>query len=305
MKVLITGGTGFIGTHLNEFLNSNCYSTRIFDINGNSQFYDVDFTGWDLIIGDVSNYVEVMHAAEKCDVIVHLASALGTDYLINQPHFTVQSNIIGTLNVLDVAKATGAKVIYLSLLPDWNNPYMITKNAASKFCQMYFTEFGVKTIVLRGTHIYGERQKSAPVRKAVPNFVLAALKNKPIQIYGSGDQLMDLLYVKDTVKAIVSAINTPLAIGQAIELGSGVGISVITLARKIITLCDSSSTIEFIGPRPGEPSSLKSFIPANTQNQSSILGFVPQTSLDQGLIQTINWYRDLLSKNGGKYACFT
>jgi UDP-glucose 4-epimerase len=304
MKALVTGGAGFIGTHLLEYFANTGIAARIFDTNIINQHFNFDFSAWDKTIGNIENYSEVLLAANDCEVIFHLASALGTDFLVYRPQLAVQTNITGTLNVLNAAKQTGALVVYLSLLPDWNNSYMITKNAAAKFCQMYFQEFGVKTVVLRGSHIYGERQKWAPVQKAVPNFILSALKNEALKIFGSGEQLMDLLYVKDAVQAIAHAANIPDAIGQTIELGSGIGISVSELARKIIELCNSSATLDFIEHRIGEPNSPAAFVPANTQQQSNILGFTPHTNLEVGLLQTIKWYREIALAKGGENASF-
>lgn len=295
MKALITGGAGFIGTHLAEHLSAKGFEITIFDILDNDCYFDFDFSSYQRVRGDVENYPDLEKAAYGCDVIFHLAGLLGTDFLIERAEAAVQTNIIGTLNVLEAARANKALVVYLSLLPDWDNPYMITKNAAAKFCQMYYREFGLKTIVIRATHIYGERQRWEPVRKAVPNFIIAALQQKPLTIYGSGEQLMDLLYVKDAVQAIASSIERPAAIGNSIELGSGEQVRVTQLARTIIDLCGGASILEFEGKRPGEPHIPDAYYPADTTQQKKVLGFVPSTTLLSGLQKTIGWYRRIIS----------
>ena len=294
MKALVTGGAGFIGSHLVEYLARKGVKVKIFDATTDKKYFDFNLSSWDIVRGNIENYSEILQAADNCEVIFHLAGVLGTDFLVQRPKIAVQSNIFGTLNILDVARVTGSIVVYLSVLPNWNNSYMITKNAAAKFCQMYFQEFGVKTVILRGVHIYGERQKWKPIRKALPNFIVSALQNRPLGIYGNGNQLMDLLYVEDVVEAISRAAEVSMALGQTIELGSGIGVKVIDLAKKIIELCSSSSRLRFDGPRIGEPDTPAAFTPANIQQQVKILGFMPKISLDDGLIQTIEWYKRIL-----------
>lgn len=299
MKALVTGGAGFVGSHLVEYLAQNGVQVRIFDSTDKNKFFDFDLSRWDVRRGHIEDYTALFQAAQGYDVIFHLAGVLGTDYLVPQAKLAVQSNIMGTLNVLDVARLTGALVVYFSLLPDWLNSYMITKNAAAKFCQMYFQEFGVRTVVLRGVHIYGPRQKWAPVRKAVPYFIVSALRNQPLEVYGSGNQLMDLLHVNDAVTGIARAAQVPAAIGRSIQFGSGIGVKVVDLAQKIIELCGSSSEIHINGPRPGEPDTPTAFVPANTRQQTELLDFAPTLSLDEGLKMTIDWYRKALSKSNG------
>lgn len=291
MKALITGGAGFIGSHLVEQLSTSGVPVRIFDINETDHCFEFDLSRYDFVKGDVRNEIELLKAAEDCDTIFHLAGVLGTDILVQHPKLAVHVNILGTLNVLDVARKTGATIVYPSLLPDWNSPYMITKHAAAKFCQLYFEEYGTKVIVLRVTHVYGERQKWMPIRKAIPTFIVSALQNEPLRIYGTGKQLMDLIYVEDAVMAMIKAAETPNAIGSSLELGSGIGTRVVDLASGIIELCHSKSRLKFVGHRPGEPDSSDAFVPADIGRLATVLGISPRVDLQVGLDRTITWYR--------------
>jgi len=296
MRVLITGGAGFIGSHLAEYLRSLDIEVFIFDKSDHHLCSDFPMENFTFIEGDVQDKLSVDRAVENCDVIFHLAGVLGTDFLVGFPELAVKINTLGTINVLNAARNSGATLLYLSLLPEWNNPYMITKHAGERFCNMYYNEFGVPTIVARATHIYGPRQKWHPVKKAVPTFIMNALRGEPLKVYGTGEQLMDLLYVVDAAKALWECVESRKTIGQTLELGSGKGISVISLAKMIIELCKSDSKIEYEEMRPGEPNTPDSFAPANIDLLNSLLGFEPKVDLQMGLEQTIDWYRRLVQK---------
>lgn len=298
MKALVTGGAGFIGSHLVEFLESQDWEVRIYDtFSGRNQF-DFDVVSRDFISGDVRDSKKLSDAAVGCKVIFHLAGSVGTDYLVNQPTLAVTSNIIGTLNVLETAKASGARVIYLSVLPNWPNSYMITKKAAEAFCSMYHKEFDTQVTVFQAAHIYGPRQCWRPAQKAVPNFISQALLDMPISIYGTGHQLMDLLHVSDACHVLYQAAIEERSVGSMMELGSGSSISVIDLVSWIIEECGSSSNIQFLGKRPGEPLSDESFQPANISLLQGLLGFTPQISFTAGFRSTIEWYREQVVSKG-------
>jgi len=291
LKALITGGAGFVGSYLAEHLRAIGIEVTIFDIYQNEYYFDFRPKDFNLVNGDILDNLLLKEAAKGCDVIFHLAGLLGTDYLVYLPEQAVRVNIHGTINVLNVARDNNATVIYLSLLPQWNNSYMITKNAAEQFCSMYNQELGVKTIVVKATHIYGGRQKWHPVGKAVPNFIITAIEGKPLAIYGSGSQLMDLIHAKDAALALANCIDNQPIIGKSIELGTGDGISVANVARKIISLCSSNSVLKFTDMRAGEPHHAGAFTPANTGQMKSLLNFTPKIDLDKGLSDTIEWYR--------------
>lgn len=291
MKALITGGVGFVGSHLAEYLRTVGVDVCIFDNYSNKCSFDFEPHGFNFVNGDILDNLLLKKAAKDCNVIFHLAGLLGTDYLIDFPEQAVRVNILGTINVLNVARDNDATVVFLSLLPQWHNPYMVTKNAAEQFCKIYSNELSTKTIVLKATHIYGGRQKWYPVVKAVPNFILSALEGRPIPIFGSGNQLMDLIHVNDAVRALASCANNQKIIGKSVELGTGVGISVENVAKRIISLCSSNSEIQFLGGRQGEPQLANAFTPANTVQLKTLLNFTPEMDLNTGLSETINWYR--------------
>ena len=293
MKILITGAAGFIGTHLAKTIieNGNNY-IRLFDVKDiNLEKYPTNRVVNDIFIGDIRSYKSIKKALNNIDTVFHLASLLGTDYLVKYPEKAVKVNTIGTLNLLRAANEENIRVIYLSLLPDWNSPYMVSKHAAEKFCLMYHEEYNLSTTIFRASHIYGEYQKWKPARKAIPNFIMSALRNRDIKIYGSGNQLMDLLYVGDATNAIYRITSLEESFGQTYELGTGIGYRVIDVANMIIKLCNSKSKIIYKGKRPGEPVDEESFKPAQIDKLQNAIGNFIQFNIEEGLTKTINWYK--------------
>lgn len=298
MKALVTGGAGFIGSHLGDSLQMDGIVTTVLDIAQPQDAWRL--TGWKgaYVCGDVRDLGSLREAAKGCTTIFHLAGLLGTDALISTPHDAVTTNVLGTLNVLQVASEVDATVVHTSLIPDWSNSYMITKQAASKFCQMYSREFSARVIDLRLTHVYGPRQMWAPVRKVIPTFLRSALLNHPVEVYGSGMQLLDLLYVADAVRAIRAAAIETAAVGQSIEVGSGQAHTLLSLAELAITNLRSESPIVRLGRRSGEPEDLSEFRSADTRGQRALLKFRPEVRLASGLASTVLWLKTNIEREG-------
>lgn len=289
MKILITGGKGFIGSHLVDALLKQDHYVTIFD----RSTHPTDYIGWEdvtQIQGTTEDIEQLSRAVSTTDYVFHLAGVLGTSETIDDIYSTVQANIIGSLNMLEILRKYRKSGLDITIGGiEWLNPYAITKLAAEKFSLMYAKEFGLNIKVVRGLNTYGSRQKHTPVKKAVPNFILNALQNKPIEIYGDGEQIVDLVYVGDLVEVMIRAMNYNGNIFHAIDAGTGKKITVNVLAETIIRLTDSKSKIHHIPMRRGEP--LHSITLANTDTLKE-LNYIPSTPLEDGLIATIDWYRE-------------
>lgn len=284
-KILVVGGSGFIGLHLIELLNSlKKYSVAIYDLK------EPKFTNFKvkLIKGDVLDYQRLAQAVKENDIIVGLDGLLGTNETFDNILEVAKINILGAINVFEASRLYNKKVIYLSLTNNWLNPYTITKQAGNKFAQMYFHQFGTKIAVLRGLNVYGEYQKYNRVKKIIPQFAVKALLGEPVVIYGNGEQKVDLIDAKDVARAIIMAMENSKAYGQVIDIGTGKAKRVIDVANLVIKLAKSKSKILFKPVRRGEPKD--SITVADTKLALSILGFKPKTSLEEGLGRTIDWY---------------
>jgi UDP-glucose 4-epimerase len=293
-KILVTGGKGFIGSHLVDSLLKQNHNVTTFDHSKKK----VHYNGWDKvkhIQGSILDEKLINLAIAKSDYTFHLAGILGTSETLENIRPVVESNIIGTLNVLDALKKHNKQGLVITIGGiNWLNPYAITKLAAEKFCLMYIKEFNVDVKIVRGLNTYGSRQKEKPVKKAVPNFIINALQNRPIEIYGDGNQIVDLVYIGDLVEVMIRAMKSKKKIHHVIDAGTGIGITVNDLANMIIQLARSSSKIEHLPMRKGEPEQSVTIGNVDTLKE---IKYSPSTPVKEGLNKTISWYKNnLLSK---------
>ncbi len=275
--VCVTGSSGFIGYHLvNELLKKFDKVIR-YDISHGKSILDEE---------------KVMSTIKSCDFVFHLAGMLGTHELVDNSVEATKVNVIGTLNILNACKKHKANLIFASKPNCWLNTYSITKIACEHFIQMYEIEHGVKSIVVKWFNVYGSGQKlyeEVGYRKFIPTAIVNALKDKPIEIYGNGEQTMDLIHIKDTVEATLALIdNWDKTKGETYEIGSGKEISVNDCAEMIISLTKSKSKIRHIPMRKGELKNSK--IRAHLKDIKPF--WKPKVSLEEGLSSTIDYYRE-------------
>lgn len=286
--ILITGGAGFIGTNLLLFLQASYPQTRLISFDIAEPLFPVEDVTY--IHGDVRSLPHLRKVARGAEKIFHLAAELGTHETFINPDTTNEVNIGGTVTVLEAAREFSSAVFVASKPNVWLNPYSISKAAAEQYALLYAREYGVKVTVGRWFSVYGPYQYIRKYQKAVPTFIYRALTNQDIPVYGDGTQKADFLHVKDAVRA-ADFILQKEQFGTVVEIGTGKGVSPNDLAALIVKLTNSSSRITHQPMRQGETS--HSEIIADTETAAS-LGFAPKVDLDQGLIQTIGWYQDML-----------
>lgn len=286
-KVLVLGGSGFIGSHLVELLQKNKYKTHIFDLAEPKGF---SFLG-EFHKGSIVDYqsLESSVALIKPNAIFDCSGVLGTAETFNYIETAVDVNIKGTLNVLEIGRKYDIPTIYIGLTNKWLNPYTITKTAAERFCMMYAKEFKMKVAVLKGLNAYGPRQHIYKVRKIGPTFIVAALENKPIIINGNGIQVVDMIHATDLAEMMLRIYEKGTCWGMSIDGGTGIPMTVNEVAQKIIKLTGSKSKIIHKKMRRGEPE--MSVTLANPADVKQYLDFYPQISFEEGMKQTIAWYR--------------
>ena len=214
IKALVTGGSGFIGSHIVEELERLKYDVTIYDI-AEPKFE----TKAKFIEGDIVEFA--LPKSKQYNVIFHCAGMVGTETLFANPYHAESVNVLGTIAVLDWAKSqsgTGKEpiVIQTNLMGDWDNPYMISKNQGERYGKMYQSEWGVKYISVNPTDVYGPRQVTNQ-KKAAPTFITKAIVGEPIPIYGDGKSWVNYIFVKDVAKVVVKAAQDKFA-GQTIYL---------------------------------------------------------------------------------------
>lgn len=308
-RVLVTGGAGFIGSHVADLFVSEGYSVEVLD---------------DLSTGSSSNVPEAapLHktsvtsedaakivAEGNFDVIIHLAAQIDVRKSVADPVFDANTNIVGTLNILEAVRAGGRKtrVAFTStggaIYGDFNtppnvenypkepeSPYAISKLAAEYYLAYYGRLHGIEQVSLRFGNVYGPRQDPHGEAGVVAIFCSRIIEGKPLTIFGDGQQTRDYVYVGDVARAVFLGATRDLpAPGRvdtrAFNVGTGVGTSVVELARLLQEAAGSSVEVEFAPKRPGEQQ--ESFLDASKARE--VLGWQPQVSLTEGLTETFAW----------------
>lgn len=241
MKILVTGSSGFIGNAVCFELIKQGYTPVAFDTPR-----------------DVRDFDDIASAAANVDGIINLAGILGTSETVGAEILSAQVNIVGGINVMDVAETYSIPLVQIATGHEGQpNPYAITKKCITDLCLSRAQWKGQEITVVRAYHVYGPGQKMcAPhgrstVRKIIPSFVARALTGMPIQVNGDGLQKIDLVYLDDVAKVLVDAIKGPY--GQIVEAGTGTSTAVIDAACMVIASCHSESKIEHLPMRIGEP----------------------------------------------------
>ena len=285
-RVVITGGNGFIGSHLIDELQRRGHKVISFDLC-RPQHNRVE-----TIIGSVLDTDKITKALSKADFVFHLAGLLGTHELVDCAIEATKVNVLGTLNVLEACRKSGAKLVEISKPNCWVNTYTITKVAAESFTEMYRREHGLKAATTKWFNVYGGRQplmEEAGYKKLIPTAIVNALLGKPIEIYGNGEQTMDLVHTTDTVEATLSIMdNWKECEGNVFEIGEGKETTVNEAVETIIALTGSSSEVVHIPMRKGETDNTR--LKADITALNRLAGWSPRISLTDGLAQTIEWY---------------
>ena len=299
-KYLITGGAGFIGSHIAEHLSKEGHNVTILDSLRTGFEKNLDGLNVSFVKGDIRNEDIVEQLADNCDAIFHLAALVSVPESLLKTSECIDINTIGTINILNAARNNSKCKIVLSssaanygnnpglpkvetMFPEPMTPYAITKLDGEYYLNMFFAQYGLETVSLRYFNVFGTSQnpKSA-YAAAVPIFITKALQNEPLTIFGDGSQTRDFIYVKDVVRANILASKK----GNGIyNVALGHSISILELAEKIIEITNSKSKIQFSETRPGDIKHSK----ADTSKFNQ-LGFQPQYTINQALTETIEFY---------------
>ncbi len=299
-KYVITGGAGFIGSHIAEHLSNEGHQVIILDSLRTGFKKNLNNLNVEFIQGDIRDEKLLQNIIKDTTAVFHLAALVSVPESLLKIRECIDINTIGTLNVLEAAKIDSKCKVVLStsaanygdnpvlpkvetMSPEPMTPYAITKLDGEYYLKMYRDQYKVSTASLRYFNVFGPRQnpKSA-YAAAVPIFINKALQNQPITIYGDGSQTRDFIYVKDVVKANILASNVGV---ETYNVALGHSTSIIDLAIKIKEITNSKSEIIFFKERPGDIKHSK----ADTSKFNK-LGFKPDYSIDKALEETIKFY---------------
>jgi len=296
MKILVTGGAGFIGSHVvdtirRRFHYQKSHEPIVFDHRGRGNYQ---------FLGSITDATAVTEAMSHVDGFIHLAGVLGTQETLQNPRPAVETNILGGLNVLEAAAQYKVPGVCIGVGNHFMaNTYSITKSTVERLVKMYNAERGTRINVVRAMNAFGPRQIAAApygpskVRKIAPSFICRALKGDPIEVYGGGEQISDMVYVSDLAEALVRSLEAAAkgdVFDRAVEVGPDEHHTVREIAELIKELTGSQSEIVSLPPRPGEQ-----FVPVMADTSTlALVGMKASdlVSVREGMVLTIPYYRN-------------
>lgn len=308
-RILLTGGAGFIGSHLIERLAPK-NRLVVFDIFSRNALAE---TGLDTLPnveihrGDVLDPHALQSAMRDCDAVIHMASIAGVDTVMKDPVRTMRVSLLGTANALELAGAAGVRrfidfstsevfgryaynaseegVTTLGAVGEARWTYAVAKIATEHLAYSYFKAQGLPTCAIRPFNVYGPRQVG---EGAIHRFIVRAIQGEPLEIHNDGSQIRAWCYVDDIVEGILLCLTRDEAVGEAFNIGNPrSSLTTYHLAREIVRLSSSRSPIEFIKWNFAD---VELRVPS-IEKARNRLGFEPKVDLEDGLLRTIHWYR--------------
>ena len=307
MTALITGGAGFIGSHLADYLLDRGDQIILLDDLSTGRLANIDHLNGradvEFVLGSILNADLVDNVVSRVDTIFHLAAAVGVNLIVEKPLESLMTNIRGTETVVEKAHKHGTRVLVMStseiygkntsdslsegddrilgspLKSRWS--YSEAKAIDEILAYTYWREKGLETVIIRLFNTVGPRQTGS-YGMVVPRFVGQALRNEPLTIFGDGTQTRCFCHVSDVVKGLVALSEHPEAFGRVFNLGGGEEVSIKELAERVIELAGSQSSLEFLPYDVAYEAGFEDMerrVP-DTERARQLVGFEPSTSLD-------------------------
>ena len=318
MKVLVTGGGGFIGSHLVQALLEDGHEVRILDNFATGRRENLLHLGssFDLVEGDIQSYERVHNAALGCELVLHQAAMPSVPRSIQDPLTSNASNVIGTLNVLLAARDNDVRrVIFASsssvygasaALPKQESqtplpisPYGVAKLAGEGYCRSFHAVYGLETVALRYFNVFGPRQDPLSQYAAViPNFLTAVLAGTRPTIFGDGTQTRDFTYISNVIDANRLAMTAPEVAGDSFNVACGGSVSLNEVVTAIAELTGRGVEPLYVAPRRGEVQHSM----ASIDHARKVLGFEPTVGFRDGLARTVEHFERLPLRAEGMIA---
>lgn len=310
-RFLVTGGAGFIGSHLVDRLLNEGFEVTVIDNLDTGRLENIAHhqgrEEFHFIKGDIRNFNVVKETMKDIDAVFHEAALASVTLSVKNPILTNDINVTGTLNLLKASSDLHVKrFIYASsaaiygdtpsplkredMTPSPTSPYGVSKLAAENYVRLFHKVYGLETVSLRYFNVYGPRQRfdiQSAYGGAITIFTNRLLKNMPPIIYGDGEQTRDFVYIQDVVEANILALNTKKAAGEAFNIGTGTNASVNQVANTLKEIMNRKN-LKNVHADP-RPTDIRHGY-ADITKAKKIFGFHPKVPLKEGLTKLVNWY---------------
>lgn len=313
---LVTGGAGFIGSHIVEGLLRHGHQVRVLDDLATGTMHNLQAVQKQLTTENLRFSLEVVHgsiveppivaaAMSAIDYVFHQAALPSVAFSLRDPWLSHRVNVEGTLCVLLAARDAGVKrVMYAGSSSAYGDsprlpkreadpphplsPYAVAKLAGEHYCRVFTHLYGLETVVLRYFNVFGPRQNPASQYAAViPKFITALLHEAPLPVYGDGHQSRDFTYVDNVVHGNILAMTAPDVAGEVINVANGARTSLLQLIVSLEEISQHRAHVEFLLARAGDVLHSQ----ADVQQARKLLGFEPQVDMQEGLRRTLAYYR--------------
>ena len=308
-RYLVTGGAGFIGSHLVEALIRAGEEVRVLDnfSTGRAENLGGLRQSMELVEGDIRSYHLVLEAMRGVDFVLHQAALPSVPRSVRDPITSADVNIIGTINVLHAAKEAGVtRVVAASsssvygdnpslpkredMCPRPLSPYAVSKLAGEQYCQTFWHIYGLETVAIRYFNVFGPRQNPGSQYAAViPRFITALLHDEALTMHGDGTQSRDFTYVENVVRANLLACTAPDAPGQVFNVACGERHSLLDLVDELAAVCGRRADVVHTASRAGDVQHSQ----ADITLARTVMGYEPVMGFAEGLQRTVDWYTDL------------
>jgi nucleoside-diphosphate-sugar epimerase len=303
---LVTGGAGFIGSHLAEELTRRGHAVRVVDSLVTGRRANLDhIPEIDFLEGDLANLEVARRAVADCDYVLHQAAIPSVPRSVKDPLTSNRANVDGTLNVLVAARDAGVKrVVFAGSSSAYGNtptlpkhedmpthplsPYALQKVFGEEYLKMFTSLYGLETVTIRYFNVFGPRQDpSSPYSGVISVFATALLENRSPMIFGNGEQTRDFTYVANVVDGVLRACEAPGASGEVINVATGGRISLNQLFQTMRRMIGASVEPKYGEARAGDVRDSQ----ADITKAKRLLAYAPIVSFEDGLQRTVDWYR--------------
>jgi UDP-glucose 4-epimerase len=316
VTVVVTGGAGFIGSHIAERLVAERYRVRVVDNLCTGKRENIEHLGdqIEFFEVDIRDAEGLSHAFQGADFVIHQAALASVPLSVENPELVNDVCVNGTLNVLVQARlARVQRVVYAGSSSCYGDspfaakresdelmtlsPYAVAKLAGERYCQSFFHSYGLETVVLRYFNVFGPRQDPHSHYSAViPLFITRLLAEQRLIVYGDGEQSRDFCYVKNIVDGNLLAMTTPGVAGETFNVSTGKTTSLLQLIRLLEEMLGVKADIDFQPARLGD---VRQSL-ADVSRAARGLGFVPEISFAEGLARSIEYYRTIVATLSGR-----